>query len=301
MMTCSSIETKVHSINTQIVVDATFNILDVVAKWPAGSTHDSCILMENGLRQLFERHHVPLGVNCWVTVAIPARHLDTLSQSTTGSTVKSTQKYTKCCGERNWADEMSISCPAQRNTPEPREGKYSDHCMRHSPQPSHRTKQGAPPPPSGTLLLLRLHLTLLLLRLHLTLFLLRLHLTLLLLRLHLTLLLLRLHLTLLLLRLHLTLLLLRLHFTLFLLRLHLTLLLLRLHLTLLLLRLHLTLLLLRLHLTLLLLRLHLTLLLLRLHLTLLLRLHLTLLLLRLHLTLLLQVFSTLLFKLAFNV
>ncbi|KAK0134766.1 hypothetical protein N1851_012850 [Merluccius polli] len=91
--------------------------------WPAGSTHDSCILMENGLRQLFERHHVPLGVNCWVTVAIPARHLDTLSQSTTGSTVKSTQKYTKCCGERNWADEMSISCPAQRNTPEPREGK----------------------------------------------------------------------------------------------------------------------------------------------------------------------------------
>ncbi|KAK0144219.1 putative nuclease HARBI1 [Merluccius polli] len=35
---------KVHSINTQIVFDATFNIIDVVAKWP-GSTHDSCILM----------------------------------------------------------------------------------------------------------------------------------------------------------------------------------------------------------------------------------------------------------------
>ncbi|KAK0154966.1 putative nuclease HARBI1 [Merluccius polli] len=47
---------KVHSINTQIVFDATFNILDVVAKWP-GSTHDSRILMESGLRQLFERHH----------------------------------------------------------------------------------------------------------------------------------------------------------------------------------------------------------------------------------------------------
>ncbi|KAK0146286.1 putative nuclease HARBI1 [Merluccius polli] len=28
---------KVHSTNTQIVVDATFNILDVVAEWPAGS------------------------------------------------------------------------------------------------------------------------------------------------------------------------------------------------------------------------------------------------------------------------
>ena len=50
---------KVHSINTQIVFDATFNILDVVAKWP-GSTHDSRILMGRGLRQLFERH-VPVG------------------------------------------------------------------------------------------------------------------------------------------------------------------------------------------------------------------------------------------------
>ncbi|KAK0142304.1 LanC-like protein 2 [Merluccius polli] len=223
---------KVHSINTQIVFDATFYILDVVAKWP-GSTHDSCILMESGLRQ---------------DVA-----LDTLSQSTTGSTVKrelsrkaklsiyqsiyvpaltyghelwvmtertrsrvqaaemsflrrvaglslrdrvrslvireelgvdplllrversqmrwlghlvrmppgrlpgevfrarptgrrprgrpstrwrdySTQKYTKCCGEMNWADETSISCPARRNTPQP-ERAYSDYCMRHSPQP----------------------------------------------------------------------------------------------------------------------------------------------------------------------
>ncbi|KAK0152091.1 putative nuclease HARBI1 [Merluccius polli] len=59
---------KVHSINTQIVFGATFNILDVVAKWPAGSTHDPRILMESSLRQ---------------DVA-----LDTLSQSTTGSTVK---------------------------------------------------------------------------------------------------------------------------------------------------------------------------------------------------------------------
>ena len=51
---------KVHSINTQNVFDATINILDVVAKWP-GSTHDPRILMESGLRQLLERHHVPVG------------------------------------------------------------------------------------------------------------------------------------------------------------------------------------------------------------------------------------------------
>ena len=49
---------KVHSINTQVVFDANFNILDVVAKCP-GSTHDSHILKESGLRQRFERHHVP--------------------------------------------------------------------------------------------------------------------------------------------------------------------------------------------------------------------------------------------------
>ncbi|KAK0145238.1 putative nuclease HARBI1 [Merluccius polli] len=42
---------KVHSINTQIAFDATFNILDVVAKWPAGSTRDPRILMGSGLRR----------------------------------------------------------------------------------------------------------------------------------------------------------------------------------------------------------------------------------------------------------
>ncbi|KAK0153242.1 hypothetical protein N1851_005070 [Merluccius polli] len=136
MRTCSSIERKYSLyINTQIVFDATFNILDVVAKWPAGSTHDPRIFMGSGLRQLFERHRVPgTWVSCWVTAAILARRLDPLSQSTTGSTVKvehSTQKYTKCCGERNRADETSISCPARRNTPQPREGNYSDL----SPQP----------------------------------------------------------------------------------------------------------------------------------------------------------------------
>ncbi|KAK0132908.1 hypothetical protein N1851_031785 [Merluccius polli] len=40
---------KVHSINTQIAFDATFNIL-YVAKWP-GSTRDPRILMGSGLRR----------------------------------------------------------------------------------------------------------------------------------------------------------------------------------------------------------------------------------------------------------
>ncbi|KAK0131942.1 putative nuclease HARBI1 [Merluccius polli] len=75
---------KVHSINTQIAFDATFNILDV-AKWPAGSTHDPRILMGSGLRR---EAPCTSWVSCWVTVAVPARRLDTLSQSTTGSTVK---------------------------------------------------------------------------------------------------------------------------------------------------------------------------------------------------------------------
>ncbi|KAK0153209.1 Guanine nucleotide exchange C9orf72 [Merluccius polli] len=74
--------TKVHSINTQIVFDATFNILDVVAKWP-GSTHDPRILMGSA----FCEAPCTSWVSCWVTAAIPARRLDT-SQSTTGSTVK---------------------------------------------------------------------------------------------------------------------------------------------------------------------------------------------------------------------
>ncbi|KAK0142924.1 T cell receptor alpha variable 3 [Merluccius polli] len=75
---------KVHSINTQIAFDATFNILDV-AKWP-GSTRDPRILMGSGLRR---EAPCTSWVSCWVTVAVPARRLDT-SQSTTGS---------KCNGE----------------------------------------------------------------------------------------------------------------------------------------------------------------------------------------------------------
>ncbi|KAK0154896.1 putative nuclease HARBI1 [Merluccius polli] len=67
----------------KIAFDATFNILDV-AKWP-GSTHDPRILMGSGLRR---EAPCTSWVSCWVTVAVPARRLDTLSQSTTGSTVK---------------------------------------------------------------------------------------------------------------------------------------------------------------------------------------------------------------------
>ncbi|XP_048039240.1 putative nuclease HARBI1 [Megalobrama amblycephala] len=51
---------KIHSINTQIVFDASYTILDIVAKWP-GATHDLWILQESGLRLLFESHHVPAG------------------------------------------------------------------------------------------------------------------------------------------------------------------------------------------------------------------------------------------------
>ncbi|KAK0155283.1 putative nuclease HARBI1 [Merluccius polli] len=73
---------KVHSINTQIAFDATFNILDV-AKWPAGSTHDPRILIGSGLRR---EAPCTSWVSCWVT-GCPCKTSDT-SQSTTGSTVK---------------------------------------------------------------------------------------------------------------------------------------------------------------------------------------------------------------------
>ncbi len=39
---------RYHSINTQVVFDADYNILDVVPKWP-GSTHDVRIFNESGL------------------------------------------------------------------------------------------------------------------------------------------------------------------------------------------------------------------------------------------------------------
>jgi len=57
---------KVHS-NTQVVFDANFNILDVVAKRP-GSAHDA-----PGLRQLFERRHVPAGCHMLGDSGHPSR------------------------------------------------------------------------------------------------------------------------------------------------------------------------------------------------------------------------------------
>jgi hypothetical protein len=49
-----------HSINVQVVFDAFDKITDVVARWP-GSTHDSRILQESGLKQLMEGGHLPPG------------------------------------------------------------------------------------------------------------------------------------------------------------------------------------------------------------------------------------------------
>ncbi|XP_045104728.1 putative nuclease HARBI1 [Portunus trituberculatus] len=49
---------RYHSINVQIVFDATYKILDIVTKWP-GSVHDAHILDESGLKMLFEDNYVP--------------------------------------------------------------------------------------------------------------------------------------------------------------------------------------------------------------------------------------------------
>ena len=47
-----------HSINVQYVFDAKEEIIDIVANWP-GSTHDSRILRESGVKVLFEQNLVP--------------------------------------------------------------------------------------------------------------------------------------------------------------------------------------------------------------------------------------------------
>lgn len=52
---------RFHSINVQLVFNADYKILGIVAKWP-GSTHDARIFSESGLRQLFEGNYVP--ANC---------------------------------------------------------------------------------------------------------------------------------------------------------------------------------------------------------------------------------------------
>lgn len=48
-----------HSINVQIVVDASYRILDLVARWP-GSAHDARILRESGLTRIFESRMLPV-------------------------------------------------------------------------------------------------------------------------------------------------------------------------------------------------------------------------------------------------
>jgi hypothetical protein len=48
-----------HSINTQVIFDPFYTILDVVAKWP-GSTHDARILNESGVKQLFDQQRLPV-------------------------------------------------------------------------------------------------------------------------------------------------------------------------------------------------------------------------------------------------
>lgn len=52
---------RYHSINVQVVFDATYRILDIVARWP-GSVHDARILRESALSQVvFGRGMVPDG------------------------------------------------------------------------------------------------------------------------------------------------------------------------------------------------------------------------------------------------
>ncbi|XP_052260338.1 putative nuclease HARBI1 [Dreissena polymorpha] len=46
-----------HSLNVQMICDATFRFVDVVAKWP-GSVHDSRIFHESAIRQRFERGEI---------------------------------------------------------------------------------------------------------------------------------------------------------------------------------------------------------------------------------------------------
>lgn len=49
-----------HSINVQVVFDAQYKIIDIVARWP-GSVHDARILSESNMFKGFERGIVPAG------------------------------------------------------------------------------------------------------------------------------------------------------------------------------------------------------------------------------------------------
>ncbi|KAK0143871.1 Aggrecan core protein [Merluccius polli] len=124
---------KVPSINTQIAFDATFYILDVVAKWPAGSTPDPRILMGSGLRQLFERHYVPVG---WIVFHYRAPHdryaltfpdakrvcLENSALIATPEQLQATfaDGYDNC--DAGWLSDHSVRYPIQS----PRPGCYGD-------------------------------------------------------------------------------------------------------------------------------------------------------------------------------
>ncbi|WAR26772.1 HARB1-like protein, partial [Mya arenaria] len=61
-----------HSINVQVVFDAWYNIIDVVARWP-GSVHDSRVLRESSLNNLFENGHMPHGFHLLGNSGYPAK------------------------------------------------------------------------------------------------------------------------------------------------------------------------------------------------------------------------------------
>ncbi|XP_052243768.1 putative nuclease HARBI1 [Dreissena polymorpha] len=61
-----------HSITAQLVFDAFDTIIDVVARWP-GSSHDSQILQNSGVKQLFEEGIIPVGYHLLGDSGYPSR------------------------------------------------------------------------------------------------------------------------------------------------------------------------------------------------------------------------------------
>lgn len=61
-----------HSINVQLVCDASHRILDLVSTWP-GATHDARILRESGLFHLFERRLLPVKCHLLGDSGYPAK------------------------------------------------------------------------------------------------------------------------------------------------------------------------------------------------------------------------------------
>lgn len=61
-----------HSLNVQVVFDAQYKLIDIIAKWP-GSTHDARILSDSGLRVLFEKGHIPIHTHLLGDSGYPSR------------------------------------------------------------------------------------------------------------------------------------------------------------------------------------------------------------------------------------